>query len=136
MDGPANRYTLLLFVLLPGDAERAPLIADIPGSGETAVVGTEIVQLAVDDIAHRLALAVAGIRLEVQAPVGRVHCRGFYRYGIGPGIDRAGQLCSHPVEYHHDAFLLRSVESPVADPYAAHRMAFLGMRDGCQQQGR
>lgn len=124
---------LLLFVLLPSDIERAMLSADIPASGETAVVRTKIVQLTVNDITHGLAIAVLRIRFEVQCPVGRIHSRGFYRYGVGPGIDRSGQLGSYPIKYHHNPLLLRSIEAPVADPYAAHWMAFLGMCDGNQQ---
>src|SRR5262249_16595041 len=102
-----------------------------PGTGERAVVGAEVGELAVEDVADRRAGLglVRPLGLDVNRPVARVERRHLERDRIGPRIARAGDCLAVEAHDHGDVVARLPRHTPVAVPCADERIAFLRVDD-------
>src|SRR5688572_14842891 len=96
---------------VPGDLEIALLIPLDPRADDRAAVRAEVLDLAVDDVAHP-----PGRRFEVDRPVGVVELGPGEGDGLGAGVDASGHGLSVPVHLDQYRCAVVLARTPVAQP--------------------
>src|SRR6185436_11777461 len=101
---------------------------------QDALVGADVLELAVDHIPHDRAGGVLALALDVHAPRVGVELGLFDRHSFRSGIDRSGDRLAVPVQLEQDARAIVFGRSPIAAPRAFQRVAELRQRRRGEQQ--
>src|SRR5437867_80407 len=113
--GPCWFVSSLLF---PGDFEVTLGRTLKPCAGDSSVGGADVFELALGCNVNRLAGLVFPVRFDANGPVRHIHEDASDRNGVGPRVDRSGNVLAVPVHDESQMSPLRWGCAPVARPCA------------------
>src|SRR5262249_17951765 len=115
---PVVRAAPALCRLVPGNLEVTFYRALRPSPRDRAVIGADILQLAVHGDMHRRTTGILPVTFKMNGPIAGIKRRDLERHGFGAGAEGRDDVLRIPFHEDEDGGPLRTGRAPVAMPGA------------------